>query len=117
MSWETKNYYRCLFNQRFIEYGISPLLQDKIVGFIAIGASIPSATGSFISLLPRSKRIVLALFGTKAPASALQNGLCSDLNEKDLIRVQQQFAPESKKLFTDSIKKRGGKCGMPYTSD
>lgn len=37
----------------------------------------------------------------------MRNGLGSDLDERDLIRVQQQLVPESKRLFTDVIKQRG----------
>lgn len=86
-------------------------LRDRLAGFIAVGAVIPSSRGSFISSLPGANRvflrIMLSLLGTRPPQSALRNGLCSDLDEPAAMQVMKRFVPESKRLYTDSIKQRG----------
>lgn len=83
------------------------LFTDRVVGFIALGASIPLKEGSFITSLPLANRIILRLVlrlaGTKPPESALRNGLCNDLDEQIASRVVQQFTPESKRLYIDRI--------------
>lgn len=83
-------------------------IKDRVVGFIAISASIPSAHGSYISSLPflfgLFLRIILRFSGTRPPASAIRGGLCNDLDDKTTSRVIDHFIPESKKLYTDRLR-------------
>ena len=87
---------------------VTRLLQNRICGFIAISASIPSPNGSYISSLPfitnMFLRLMFKLTGTRPPESAIRNGLCNDLNEKQTLEVINNFVPESEKLYTDKLK-------------
>lgn len=86
-------------------------LQERVVGFLAIGAAIPRGRGSFISSLPIMNRmfmrLILSMAGTKPPESAMRSGLCSDLDEEVAKLVVERFVPESKRLYSDAIKRRG----------
>lgn len=88
-----------------ISLEISQLLQNRIGGFVAISASIPSANGSYISSLPFLTGIFLRLMftfaGTSPPSSVVRKSLCNDLNEKQTVEIIERFVPESKKLYTD----------------
>jgi len=90
---------------------LAHLFQNRIVGFIAVGAAIPRERGSFLSSLPLLNRMVLkavlSLLGTKPPVSSLQNGLCNDLDELKTMKVVNSFVPESKGLYTDKVRFRG----------
>jgi pimeloyl-ACP methyl ester carboxylesterase len=83
-------------------------LQNRIIGFIAISASIPSTNGSYISSLPFLSglflRIMLKFAGTRPPASAIQGGLCNDLDDKSTSKVIDHFIQESKNLYTDKLR-------------
>lgn len=85
-------------------------LQDRLVGFIALGAVFPKADGSFISSMPRMNgiilRIMLSLAGTKPPNSAIESSLCVGLDKRHSQEVINRFIPESKKLYTDKVQKR-----------
>ncbi|CAH1221811.1 2-succinyl-6-hydroxy-2, 4-cyclohexadiene-1-carboxylate synthase [Paenibacillus plantiphilus] len=90
---------------------IASLRKDRIVGFIAVGAAIPSGNGSFLSCIPGMQRaflsVMLAVAGTKPPASAIRSGLCSDLDDHLAARVVERFVPESRKIYTEKLTRRG----------
>ncbi|WP_037464828.1 alpha/beta fold hydrolase [Shimazuella kribbensis] len=81
------------------------LMQDRVVGLIAIGAAIPKDGGSFLSIFPYPKsllmHIILRLFGTKPPESAIRQGLCSDIPESKTKDIIDNFVVESLHLYTD----------------
>lgn len=81
--------------------------QNRIGGFVAISAAIPAMNNSYLSSLPIIMnvflRLMLTLTGTRPPESAIRNGLCNDLNEKQALEVINRFTPESKKLYTDRL--------------
>lgn len=82
-------------------------LSDRVIGFIAVGAAIPKKGGSFLSVLPFPKRIlmstILRKMGTKPPESAIRAGLCNDLSPEETSEIVQGFIPESVRLYTDRI--------------
>ncbi len=86
-------------------------LQNRVIGFIAISASIPSTNDSYISSLPFLTglflRVMFMFAGTRPPASAIQGGLCNDLDDKCTSRIINHFIPESKKLYTDKLPAQG----------
>ena len=86
---------------------LANILKERICGFVAVGASIPAANGSYISSFPFFTgmifRLMIALAGTKPPESALRNGLCNDLTEEQTSKIINLFIPESKKLYTDRL--------------
>lgn len=90
---------------------IAALRKERIIGFIAVGAAIPSGNGSFLSCLPGMQRTVLRLMlplaGTKPPASVIRSGLCSDLPDELAAEVADRFVPESVNLYTDKLQRRG----------
>lgn len=90
---------------------IANKLQNRVIGFIAISASIPSTNGSYISSLPFFTglflRVMLMFAGTRPPASVIQGGLCNDLDDKCTSRIIDHFIPESKKLYTDKLQTQG----------
>jgi len=82
-------------------------LQNRICGFIAISAAIPAMNNSYLSSLPIIMnvflRLMLTLAGTRPPESAIRDGLCNDLNEKQTLEVINRFTPESKRLYMDRL--------------
>jgi len=84
---------------------IAERFQDRIMGFVAIGAAIPKNGNSFVSCLPFPQKIILPILmkivGPKPPRAAIENGLCNDLNGIQTEAVVQNFTPESKFLYTD----------------
>lgn len=82
-------------------------LSDRIAGFIAVGAAIPEKGGSFLSVLPFPKRIlmstILRKMGTKPPESAIRTGLCNDLPSEVAAEIVQGFIPESVQVYTDRV--------------
>lgn len=90
---------------------LARLFADRAIGFIAVGAAIPEGNGSFLSSFPLMNRVflrmVISLMGTKPPDSAVLSGLCSDLGEGASRQVIEHFVPESRRLYTDSIRQRG----------
>jgi len=81
--------------------------QNRIYGFVAISAAIPTKNNSYLSALPVIMnvflRLMITLSGTQPPKSAIHNGLCSDLNERHRLNVINRYVPESKRLYTDRI--------------
>ncbi|RPI76267.1 MAG: alpha/beta hydrolase [Desulfobacteraceae bacterium] len=86
---------------------VSSKLKDRICGFIAISACIPSANRSYISSMPLVMNLFLRLLfkfsGTRPPETALRNALCNDLEENQTLNVIKRFVPESTCLYTDRI--------------
>ncbi|MCR8644991.1 alpha/beta hydrolase [Paenibacillus sp. N1-5-1-14] len=86
---------------------VAKSLSDRLVGFVAVGAAIPKKGGSFLSILPFPKRMIMSLIirkmGTKPPESAIRSGLCNDLSEAQAAQIVQSFAPESIRVYTDTI--------------
>ena len=86
---------------------VANILKDRVIGFIAISASIPFRNGSYLTSLPLITRIFLrimiGLSGTKPPDSAIKNGLCNDLDDLLTLKVIKAFTPESKNLYYDRI--------------
>lgn len=86
---------------------VNHLRKDRIIGFVALGAVIPSNNGSFISSLPFPNKLIMKILisftGTWPPVSDIRNGICSDLGEKLKSEVMENFVPESKFLFFEKI--------------
>lgn len=82
-------------------------LSDRLVGFVVIGAAIPKKGGSFLSILPFPKRILMSILlrkiGTRPPESAIRRSLCNDLSTEQAAEVVQGFVPESVRVYTDQI--------------
>lgn len=82
-------------------------LTDRLAGFIAIGAAIPKNGGSFLSVLPFPKRILLSAImrrmGTLPPESAIRAGLCNDLTPDQAVEIVRGFIPEAIRVYTDRI--------------
>ncbi|MDQ8734610.1 alpha/beta hydrolase [Paenibacillus sp. LHD-38] len=80
-------------------------LNDRLAGFVAVGAVIPKKGGSFLSVLPLPKRILMSLIlrkmGTKPPESAIRTGLCNDLTDEQASKIVITFKPESVRVYTD----------------
>ncbi|WP_373228882.1 alpha/beta fold hydrolase [Cohnella sp.] len=82
-------------------------LSDRLAGFVAVGAAIPKKGGSFLSILPFPKRIlmsaILRKMGTKPPESAIRTGLCNDLSPEQASEIVRGFVPESVRVYTDRV--------------
>ena len=83
---------------------IAEHFDDKTIGFVAIGSAIPKNGKSFVSCLPFPQKhivsLIMKLAGTKPPKSAIENGLCNDLNQSLTNKVVENFTAESRNLFT-----------------
>ncbi|MCZ8515375.1 alpha/beta hydrolase [Paenibacillus filicis] len=79
----------------------------RVVGLAAIGAAIPKRGGSFLSVLPFPKRLMLSILlprvGTKPPDSAIRTGLCNDLSPTQAEEIIRNFVPESVRLYSDPV--------------
>ncbi|CAG7646850.1 alpha/beta fold hydrolase [Paenibacillus allorhizosphaerae] len=84
---------------------IASAMQDRLAGFAAVGAAIPANGGSFLSIMPPAKRammhVLLRVFGTQPPESAIRSGLCNDLTAEQTEEIVRGFAPESIRVYTD----------------
>jgi pimeloyl-ACP methyl ester carboxylesterase len=82
-------------------------LSDRFAGFVAIGAAIPKKGGSFLSVLPFPKKILMSAIlwklGTKPPEAAIRAGLCNDLSREQAEEIVRGFIPESVRVYTDRI--------------
>ncbi len=87
---------------------VNRLRANRVIGFIAISASIPLKNKSFISSMPLLNGLIMRLMmniaGTRPPDSVLRNGLCNDLDEEQTKCVITRFTPESKYLYTETVK-------------
>jgi pimeloyl-ACP methyl ester carboxylesterase len=83
-------------------------MSDRVVGFVAIGAIIPNNGGSFLSIMPFAKRVlmkvILRMLGTKPPDTAIRQGICNDLSADQAAMVARNFVPESIRLYFDEVK-------------
>lgn len=82
-------------------------LNDRLAGFIAVGAVIPKNGGSFLSAMPFPQKIImpaiLRTIGTKPPESAIRTGLCNDLTPDQAAEIARGFTPEAVRVYTDRI--------------
>lgn len=80
---------------------------DRVAGFVAIGAAIPKNGGSFVSVLPFPKRMIMSAimrrWGTKPPESVIRAGLCNDLSEDQTTEIVKGFIPEAVRVYTDRV--------------
>jgi pimeloyl-ACP methyl ester carboxylesterase len=80
-------------------------VEERIAGFVGIGAAIPGQGGSFLSTLQLPKRWLISFFlrkwGTVPTEAALRAGLCNDLSEQQAAEVVKGFLPEAMRLYTD----------------
>jgi pimeloyl-ACP methyl ester carboxylesterase len=87
---------------------LASMFPDRLVGFVAVGAAIPREGESFLSLFPYAKRhmmrLLLHVFGTKPPETAIRKGLCNDLTRDQADEVVHSFVPESIYLYTDLLR-------------
>lgn len=90
-----------------IALGLASELNDRLAGFVAVGAAIPKKGGSFLSVLPFPKRFILSAIlrkmGTMPPESAIRAGLCNDLSSKQATEIVRGFIPESIRVYTDRV--------------
>lgn len=86
---------------------LADIFNNRMIGFIAVGAAIPKKGGTFLSVLPLIKRLlmglILRLFGTKPPESAIRQGLCNDLTNDQATEIVDSFVPESLHLYIDQL--------------
>ncbi len=89
---------------------IAEHFKDKITGFVGIGSAIPKNGNSFVSCLPYPQKLIVPLImkmaGTKPPKSAIENGLCNDLNPYQTEKVVENFTAESIYLYTEKSKSK-----------
>jgi pimeloyl-ACP methyl ester carboxylesterase len=82
-------------------------LVDRLAGFVAVGAAIPKNGGSFLSVLPFPKRMLMSaiirIMGTKPPESAIRAGLCNGLSPEQAGEIVREFIPESIRVYTDRV--------------
>jgi pimeloyl-ACP methyl ester carboxylesterase len=82
-------------------------ISPKLIGFIAISASIPNDGESFLSSFPFIGKILMKclfrLFGTRPPEAIIKKGLCNDLSIEKADEVFNQFIPESIKIYEQKI--------------
>lgn len=87
--------------------GLAAGLGDRLAGIVAVGAVIPKDGGSFMSVLPFPKRMlmsgILRTIGTRPPAAAIRTGLCNGLSPDQTTEIVQGFIPESVRVYTDRI--------------
>ncbi|WP_166870598.1 alpha/beta fold hydrolase [Salinibacterium sp. ZJ450] len=86
---------------------LGSLMRGRVSGFLAIAAVVPKPGHGFVSSLPFPQRLVMGAMlrfaGTKPPADAIRSGLCNGLPTDVADRVVQEFSPESKLLYLDTI--------------
>ncbi|CAM4207884.1 pimeloyl-ACP methyl ester carboxylesterase [Paenibacillus endophyticus] len=84
---------------------LAEAFKERIAGFIAIGAIIPSKGNSFLSTLPMPNRILmhalLRMIGTRPPKSAIRAGICHDLTEEQAAELIDGYIPESLRVYLD----------------
>lgn len=85
--------------------------QDRLAGFVAVGAVIPKPGKSFLNSLPFPQRwimpVILHIFGTKPPDRAIAQQLCNDLSEEQTKEVIDRFTPEAKSLYNTPLSSPG----------
>lgn len=82
-------------------------ISPKMIGFIAISASIPNSGESFLSSFPWIGKILMKclyrILGTKPPESVIKKGLCNDLSKDQTNEVFRRFTPESRAIYEQKI--------------
>lgn len=93
---------------------VAEFFRNRVMGFVAVGAAIPTKGNSFISCLPFPQRIILPVVlnvaGTRPLEKTIEKGLCNDLNDEQKGKVIRNFTPESKSLYLEKCK-----AGIPNT--
>jgi pimeloyl-ACP methyl ester carboxylesterase len=83
-------------------------LGDRLAGFAAVSAVLPSAGQSFTSCLPFPERLVVPLIlrvvGTKPPEKAIHHSYCQDLDPATAAEVIERFSAESRQVYTDKVR-------------
>ena len=83
-------------------------IKSKLIGILAISASIPDIGGSFLSSFPPFNRVIMKcvyrLLGTKPPKAAIIQSLCNDIPIEQANKVVNGFTPESLSIYIQSIK-------------
>ena len=87
---------------------IAEHFKDETIGFVGIGSAIPKNGKSFVSCLPFPQKLIVPLImklaGTKPPKSAIEKGLCNDLNPSQTKEIVENFTAESKDLYIEKSK-------------
>ncbi|MGE0076406.1 MAG: alpha/beta fold hydrolase [Bacteroidales bacterium] len=82
-------------------------ITPKVIGFIAISASIPKSGESFLSSFPWIGRMLMKclyrMLGTKPPEAIIRNGLCNDLSNEQAYEVFNRFTPESRSIYEQKV--------------
>ena len=83
-------------------------IKPKLIGILAISASIPVNGDNFLSSFPLFNRTLMKymfkLLGTKPPKAAIIQSLCNDLPKEQANEVVTRFTPESLSIYTQKIK-------------
>ncbi|MET1044927.1 MAG: alpha/beta hydrolase [Microbacteriaceae bacterium] len=86
---------------------LAGLIRGRVTGFLAISAVVPRPRHGFVSSLPFPQRLVMGAMlrfaGTRPPADAIRSGLCNGLPTDVADRVVNEFSPESKLLYLDTV--------------
>ena len=82
-------------------------ISPKLIGFVAISASIPKSGESFLSSFPWIGMILMKclyrILGTRPPETVIRKGLCNDLSKEQADEVFRQFTPESRSIYEQKI--------------
>ena len=82
-------------------------LSPKLIGFVAISASIPISGGSFLSSFSLTGKIIMKclyrILGTRPPQAVIKKGLCNDLTIEQADKVFRRFTPESLSIYEQNI--------------
>lgn len=82
-------------------------LGERVIGFVSIASVIPQRRGSFVSGMPFPQRwvlpLVMRLFGTRPPASAIRKSLSRDASVSEADALVRNFTPESVYLYTTPV--------------
>jgi pimeloyl-ACP methyl ester carboxylesterase len=82
-------------------------LTPKLIGFVAISASIPNNGESFLSSFPLIGKILMKcifrILGTRPPELVIKKGLCNDLSMEIADEVFSRFTPESLRIYEQKI--------------
>lgn len=74
---------------------------------LGVSAVVPRPGSSFVRTLPLPARavlpVVLRVAGTRPSEAALRRGLATELPPATVDRLVTDFAPESRRLFTDRV--------------
>ncbi len=84
---------------------VAKQLGDRLTGFVAVSAAIPTRGRSFVATLPPAKRVLtraaMRVAGTRPPEAAIRKGLCNDLTVAQADEVVRRFAPEAQSVYIE----------------